>query len=202
MKVKAVKIDTLTQDPKNARKHSERNLTAIKESLSRFGQRKPIVVRGLKVLAGNGTLQAAKALGWTEIQVAEAPDDWDEDTAKAYALADNRTAELAEWDEVVLAQQLLELQDVGWEIDQIGFDAPEVSVESITDAFADLPVGERNDATQITFTLTLVQAEEIKMALRQAKEIHNFEQSDNKNSNGNAIYMIVKEWQDGLSERD
>jgi hypothetical protein len=202
MKVKAVKIDTLALDSDNARKHSDRNLLAIKESLSRFGQRKPIVVRGSKVLAGNGTLEAAKALGWTEIQIAEAPDDWDEDTAKAYALADNRTAELAEWDEVVLARQLLELQDVGWEIEHIGFDAPEVSVESVTDAFGDLPVGERNDATQITFTLTLVQAEEIKMALRQAKEIHNFEQSDNKNSNGNAIYMIVKEWQDGLSEGD
>lgn len=126
MKVKAVKIDTLALDSDNARKHSDRNLLAIKESLSRFGQRKPIVVRGSKVLAGNGTLEAARALGWTEIQIAEAPDDWDEDTAKAYALADNRTAELAEWDESVLARQLLELEDAEWDIEALGFELPKL----------------------------------------------------------------------------
>lgn len=126
MKVKAVRLDSLTLDPKNARKHSERNLAAIKESLSRFGQRKPIVVRGSKVLAGNGTLEAALSLGWTEIQVAEAPDDWDEDTAKAYALADNRTAELAEWDEAELAKQLLELEDADWDIEALGFELPKL----------------------------------------------------------------------------
>lgn len=126
MKVKAVRLDSLTLDPKNARKHSERNLAAIKESLSRFGQRKPIVVRGSKVLAGNGTLEAARSLGWTEIQVAEAPDTWDEDTAKAYALADNRTAELAEWDEAELAKQLLELEDADWDIEALGFEVPKL----------------------------------------------------------------------------
>ena len=119
-----IQITELTLDPKNARKHSARNLEAIAASLNKFGQRKPIVVHRGVVLAGNGTLEAAKSLGWTEIEVAEVPEDWDNDTAKAYALADNRTAELAEWDESELAKQLLELQNADWDIEELGFEVP------------------------------------------------------------------------------
>ena len=121
-----ISITNLSLDPKNARKHSARNLEAIAASLEKFGQRKPIVVHRGVVLAGNGTLEAAKSLGWTEIDVAEVPDDWDNDTAQAYALADNRTAELAEWDESELAKQLLELQDADWDITEIGFEITKV----------------------------------------------------------------------------
>ena len=121
-----ISITDLSLDPKNARKHSARNLEAIAASLEKFGQRKPIVVHRGVVLAGNGTLEAAKSLGWTEIDIAEVPDDWDNDTAKAYALADNRTAELAEWDESELAKQLLELQDADWDITELGFEITKV----------------------------------------------------------------------------
>jgi DNA modification methylase len=121
-----ISITDLSLDPKNARKHSARNLEAIATSLEKFGQRKPIVVHRGVVLAGNGTLEAARSLGWTEIDVAEVPDDWDMDTAKAYALADNRTAELAEWDEGELAKQLLELDEKGWNIEELGFKQREI----------------------------------------------------------------------------
>jgi len=124
-----IQITELSLDPKNARKHSARNLEAIAASLNKFGQRKPIVVHRGVVLAGNGTLEAAKSLGWTEIDVAEVPDDWDNDTAKAYALADNRTAELAEWDESELAKQLLELEDNGWDIAQLSFEIKDNFIE-------------------------------------------------------------------------
>ena len=122
-----ISITDLSLDPKNARKHSARNLEAIAASLEKFGQRKPIVVHRGVVLAGNGTLEAAKSLGWTEIDVAEVPQNWDNDTAKAYALADNRTAELAEWDEGKLAKQLLELVDADWNIEELGFEVPALS---------------------------------------------------------------------------
>ena len=121
-----VSIAELSLDPTNARKHSDKNLSAIAASLNKFGQRKPIVVHRGVVLAGNGTLEAAKSLGWSEIEVAEVPADWDDDTAKAYALADNRTAELAEWDESELAKQLLELQDADWDITELGFEITKV----------------------------------------------------------------------------
>jgi DNA modification methylase len=123
-------IVDLLLDPENARKHSQKNLDAIKASLTQFGQRKPIVINSKGViLAGNGTVEAARTLGWDHIDVAVVPSDWDEATARAYALADNRTAELAEWDENVLAKQLLELIDGDFDIEAIGFEMPEPEIE-------------------------------------------------------------------------
>jgi DNA modification methylase len=123
-------ISDLQLDPNNARLHSKKNLDAIKASLTQFGQRKPIVITSDGfVLAGNGTLEAAKSLGWDHIDVTITPADWDLNTARAYALADNRTAELAEWDENVLAKQLLELLDVDFDIEVLGFELPEPEIE-------------------------------------------------------------------------
>jgi site-specific DNA-methyltransferase (adenine-specific) len=111
VKVESVPIATLSQDPANARKHDDKNLEAIKASLRRFGQQKPIVVDSSNVVrAGNGTLAAATALGWDSINVVQT--DLQGSEATAYAIADNRTAELAEWDESVLAASLSSLADV------------------------------------------------------------------------------------------
>lgn len=123
LEVEVVPIGALTLDPRNARKHGRRNLDAIKGSLEQFGQRRPLVVRGdLQVIAGNGTLVAARDLGWKEVAVTRVPADWTEEQVRAYALADNRTAELAEWDDAVLADMLAELDAGGWDLNSIGFD--------------------------------------------------------------------------------
>ena len=102
--------DSLVLDPANARKHGAPNLEAIKGSLAVYGQRKPIVAnQGTRtVIAGNGTLEAARALGWTHIAVVFTDDD--PMTAVGYAIADNRTAELAEWDAEALDQLLREVR--------------------------------------------------------------------------------------------
>ena len=49
------------------------------------------------------------------------PDDWDEETIKAYALADNRSAELASWDSETLLSQLRELKVADWNVNDFGF---------------------------------------------------------------------------------
>lgn len=134
LRVVKVKIDSLQFDPDNARKHSEKNIESIVNSLKRFGQRKPIVVTGANiVIAGNGTLEAAKKLGWSEIVVAYVPSDWSFEQARAYALVDNRTAELAEWDNDKLAMQLIELDAVGWELDDVGFEKLEPPTNELKD---------------------------------------------------------------------
>ena len=110
MRTKKAKIETLFNDPANVRKHDQRNIDAIKASLTRFGQQKPIVVNGDGVvIAGNGTLAAAKDLGWKDISTVET--ELDGVDATAYAIADNRTAELAIWDDDALAQTLASLQN-------------------------------------------------------------------------------------------
>ena len=122
----AVRVSDLTPDPANARRHPNRNLEAIKASLRLYGQRKPLVVRrhGLVVEAGNGTLAAAKALGWTHVAAVLVDDDTV--TATGYAIADNRTAELAVWDEAALAQLLTELQAEDLDLESLGWSDEEL----------------------------------------------------------------------------
>jgi ParB-like chromosome segregation protein Spo0J len=92
----AVPLDQLHEDPGNVRRHSKRNVKAIEDSLRSFGQQKPLVaLSDGRVVAGNGTLHAARNLGWTHLAVVRFAD---EDRARAFAIADNRSAELAEWD--------------------------------------------------------------------------------------------------------
>lgn len=124
LKSLAVPIDSLQALPGNPRRG---DVDAVATSLSRFGQRKPIVVRrdDGTIIAGNHTWQAAKKLGWLEIAVAYVGDD--DVTAQAYALADNRTAELGDYDDQLL-KALIDsvagvdpelLKDTGWSDDAV-----------------------------------------------------------------------------------
>ena len=129
-----VPIDALTLDPNNARKHSELNLAAIKQSLKEFGQRKPIVITNDNVvIAGNGTLAAALDLGWKEIAVTVFPDN-DKARAAAYAIADNRTAELADWNGEALLASLEEVNIAGL-LDAVGFN--EIDIENLKTVWTD-----------------------------------------------------------------
>ena len=81
------------------------NVEAVKKSYEKFGQRKPIVAtKDGEVISGNHQLAAAKELGWNKIAVVFTNDD--ELTAKAFALADNRTADLGTYDDDLLADML------------------------------------------------------------------------------------------------
>jgi site-specific DNA-methyltransferase (adenine-specific) len=127
MKIESLAIEALTPDPTNARQHDEKNLKAIEGSLTMFGQRKPIVITEAGVIvAGNGTVAAAKNLGWEKIDAVRVPSDWTADQVKAFALADNRTAELGKWDTKVLNAQLLEFVESELDIEALGFELPQV----------------------------------------------------------------------------
>ena len=119
MKIERINVAELSLDPSNVRKHDRKNLDAIKASLRKFGQQKPIVVdaKGI-VLAGNGTLTAAKELGWTEIEITRTTLQGVE--ATAFAIADNRSAELAEWEDS-LADVLKSLSEADIDLTQLGF---------------------------------------------------------------------------------
>jgi len=122
--IERVPLDAIRPDPANVRLHGERNLESIQGSLSRFGQQKPIVVDSDGVIrAGNGTYHAAKALGWEQIDVVRSGLQGVE--ATAYAIADNRTSELAEWDSPALAKLLEELRTED-ALDGVGFEDGEI----------------------------------------------------------------------------
>jgi len=122
----AVTIDKVKLDPRNARLHLESNMAAIQRSLEAYGQRKPIVVnaRTGAIEAGNGLFQAAVKLGWTHIAAVMVADD--EDTAKGYAIMDNQSALLAEWDFPVLKDLLQELDTGAFNMDLTGFNQGEI----------------------------------------------------------------------------
>lgn len=135
LQTEVVVLDKLKADEKNAREHDSRNLAAIKSSLNRFGQRKPLVVWKGIVVAGNGTLAAMRELGWKEAAVARIPDDWSEQEVRAFAIADNRTAELANWNGEQL-QELLEDFDAEL-LEDSGF--TEQELEDLSQLWGSLP---------------------------------------------------------------
>ena len=119
----AVPIGQLHPDPENVRLHPERNVEAIKASLERFGQQAPAVYvlrKGKKIIIkGNGMLAAAKALGWKELAAVQSGLAARE--AMAFAIADNRTGDLSDFDERLLAAQLAELELNSFDLADVGF---------------------------------------------------------------------------------
>jgi len=127
--MKLISIKEVSFDPSNVRKHDEKNIDAIAASLKRFGQQKPIVVDQNNIVrAGNGTLAAAKKLGWDRIGVVVS--DLEPAELTAYAIADNRTSELAEWDMDGLTDQLKSLDDELRSVAYDDFELPEVIPEA------------------------------------------------------------------------
>ena len=180
---------------------------AIAVSLEANGQYRPIVVnrRDMSILAGNHTWRAAKSLGWETIGATFV--DVDEATARRIVLVDNRANDLASYDEHVLADmlELIAHQESREGLAGTGFDGDDLDelLARITadpldmaDAFGAVPDTDRANITQMTFTLTLAQAEQVKEAIADAKASRVIDDSDNENSNGNALAFICREWTD------
>ena len=108
------------------------NVEAVMRSYNTFGQRKPIVARrDGTVIAGNHQLEAAKRLGWTQIAVVYVDDD--DTTAQAFALADNRTAELGTYDNEALAAMLQAVS-----IDAELLEATAYTMDDVNDLLAEI----------------------------------------------------------------
>jgi len=148
----AVPIGQLHPDPENVRLHPERNIEAIMASLSKFGQQAPAVyvlrkgnARELPrkiIIKGNGVLAAATALGWTHLAAVRSGLQGRE--AQAFAIADNRTTDLSEFDEELLAVQLRELEEADYDLASIGYTDAEFQ-ELFKDATSEAEDGEGNE---------------------------------------------------------
>jgi hypothetical protein len=102
----AIKVDDLREHPDNVR---QGDVGAISESLTFHGQYRPIVVQRSTnyVLAGNHTLKAARSLGWSEVAATFV--DCNDEQALRILLIDNRTNDLASYDEPALIDALKQL---------------------------------------------------------------------------------------------
>jgi hypothetical protein len=198
LKLEKIALADLVFDPANARQHDDKNLAAIAGSLKAFGQRKPIVVTADNVIvAGNGTAQAAQSLGWDSLAVVRVPSDWSDAQIKAFALADNKTAELAEWDFETLGLQAVELSEA-FDLTEFGFSDVELGVFTVTEVEPpQLADGDKSEFEQITFTLHESQAAIIREAIAAAKLTDTIESTVNDNSNANAITLIAEKYLNG-----
>ena len=141
-----VPTDKLIPYVNNARTHSKEHITKLRSSLREFGFINPVIIdRDFNVIAGHGRIEAAKAEGITEVPCVYV-DHLTEAQKKAYILADNRMALDAGWDEELLAVELSELQDLGYDLAMTGFDEKELA-----DLFSDKT---DSDAKDDDFDLT------------------------------------------------
>ena len=192
MKTELVAIDSLSPDPANARKHGERNLKSIIDSLRAFGQQKPIVVdaRGV-VIAGNGTLEAARRIGWDEIAIVRS--ELKPTEATAFGIADNRTAELAEWDEEVLASLLDSLDDETRGL--LAFTDEELGAFNIAEAsLPDLEDKDREPFQSMAFQLHDEQAKVVEDAIALARKNGKASSDLNENGKANCLAEICREY--------
>ena len=146
-------LATLRPDLRNARRHNARNLAAIETSLKEVGAARSIVLdENGTVLAGNATVQAAKAAGLTGVRVIETDgtelvavrrSGLTEEQKRRLALADNRASELAEWDAATLAALQADTDLSGlWTEDELGellaqLDAPDVDFPEFDESAAE-----------------------------------------------------------------
>ena len=121
LNVKMMPVGDVVPYEKNPRLNDQA-VDAVANSIREFGFKVPIVVdsKGV-VVSGHTRLKAAKTLGLDEVPVIVA-DDLDDTKIKAFRLADNKVAELAEWDESLLIKELEELDDLNYDMGQFDFE--------------------------------------------------------------------------------
>lgn len=104
----------------NNPRHNKDAVSKVAASLREFGFRQPIVAdKDNVIIVGHTRLQAAKKLRMKEVPVLVA-DDLSEEQVRAYRLADNKTAEFAEWDVDLLQDELAEILDI--DMEEFGFE--------------------------------------------------------------------------------
>jgi DNA modification methylase len=111
---------------RNARTHSESQVAVLAASIGRYGFNNPVLVdQDGGIIAGHGRVLAAKRLGLDVVPVVPLA-HLSADEKRAYILADNKTAELAGWDKVLLAEELRDLDGLDFDLVGLGWSDKEL----------------------------------------------------------------------------
>ena len=126
-KVERWDISRLTPYARNSRTHSDEQISQLAASIKEWGWTTPVLVdEDGSIIAGHGRTLAAQRLKMTEVPVMVAK-GWSEAKKRAYVIADNKLAMNAGWDNEMLALELGEIGDLGFDLDLTGFTADEIS---------------------------------------------------------------------------
>lgn len=141
-------ISSLKTAKRNPRTHSRKQIRQIADSISRFGFTNPVLIDDDGgIVAGHGRVAAAKLLGLSTIPVVPLGDLTTKER-QAYALADNKLALNAGWDQDLLAIEFQELIDAGFEVELTGFSLAEIDF-TLDQASQNHPGGEDPSADRI-----------------------------------------------------
>lgn len=130
-RIEHIPVDQLRPYPGNARTHDERQITIMVASMREFGFINPIMADADNVIiAGHGRLEAAKRLGMSSVPVSRIA-GLTPDQVRAYRISDNRIAELAGWDDQILAIELQHLSsiEVDFSIEVTGWSTAQVDAK-------------------------------------------------------------------------
>jgi hypothetical protein len=128
--VKERPVDSLRPHPKNPRTHSAKQIRQIADSIRTFGFTTPLLIDATgTVIAGHGRLRAAKQLGLATVPTIRL-DHLSKEQIRALVIADNKLAELAGWDQDLLALELQGLAELelDFDLEVIGFETPEIDL--------------------------------------------------------------------------
>jgi DNA modification methylase len=127
MQVEQISIETLIPYVNNARTHSDAQVAQIAASIKEFGFNNPVLIADdNSIIAGHGRVMAARKLGKDTVPAVRLS-HLTEMQRKAYILADNKLALNADWDNSLLAIDLADLKDLGFDTDLTGFSADEIA---------------------------------------------------------------------------
>jgi site-specific DNA-methyltransferase (adenine-specific) len=126
MKIVQVSIDKLIPYARNSRTHSDEQTAQIAASIQEFGFTNPILIDGKNgIIAGHGRVLAARKLNLTEVPCIELS-GMTEVQKRAYIIADNKLALNSGWDNEMLALEMTDLTDAGFDLSLTGFSDEEV----------------------------------------------------------------------------
>ena len=127
MNISQVEVSKLSQYGKNSRTHSDEQVTQIAKSITEFGFTNPVLTDGENgIIAGHGRVMAARKLGMDTVPCIELS-GLSDTQKRAYIIADNKLALNASWDDGLLALELGELKDIGFNLGLIGFSQAELN---------------------------------------------------------------------------
>lgn len=128
--IETLPVGSLKPYARNPRTHSPKQIQQIANSIRQFGFTNPVLIDADGgVIAGHGRIEAAKALGITQVPTIRL-DRMTEAQKRAYIIADNKLAENAGWNRELLALELQYLTNLDLEFDATvtGFESPDIDV--------------------------------------------------------------------------
>lgn len=137
-RLELVPTRALKPNPRNARRHPKRQIEHLKRSIDRFGFTAPIIIDpNSMILAGHARVAAALELGLREVPVLRI-EHFSEVEKCAYMIADNRIAEIAEWDREILVAELQSLTELDFDVELTGFSTGEIDLMIDGDTASDV----------------------------------------------------------------